>query len=511
MNGLESGPTVSSMLRESAARFSRKEAVVCGDLRLCYADLLRAATALAGTLLRRGAAGERVAVLMDNGAAIVVALYGIWEAGAQAVPLNPECTERELNEILVDADVHSAVCGAAQHARLGALLERGGRWPLLVIDDADVQRLIEEGSRPSLPPPAPDSLAIVQYTGGTTGPSKGVVLTDRNVAVNVRQRDAAIPMEEGRERILCVAPLYHSYATAMALFPALSSGGTLVILARFKPESVFDAIERERITLFAGAPPVFDALWAHPELERRDLSSLSASFSGLAPLAVDVLERWQRLSGAAILEGYGLTEASPVLTFNPRHGTRKPGSVGPAMRATEIEIVDPADGKRILARGSVGEVRARGPQLMVGYHQCPVETQDRARDGWLYTGDLGELDEDGYLFIRWRKEELVIVGGFDVNPREVEEVLRTLTGVEDCGVIGVRDNHRGDILQAFVVRHSVAPLTIDDVPAHCTRSLVRHKVPSYLGFVDAMPRTTVGKLDRNVPAALAATRSRETA
>ena len=511
MNSLESGMTVSSMLRDSAAQFPEREAVVCGDVRLHYMELSRAATALAGTLRRSGAAGERVAVLMGNGAAIVVALYGIWEAGAQAVPLNPEYTERELTEILADADVHTVVCGSPQRARLGALLERSARSALLVIDDADVRRLVDEGALPGLPPPAPDSLAIVQYTGGTTGRSKGVMLTHRTVAVNVLQRDAAIPMEPGRERVLCVTPLYHAYATAMALFPALSSGGTLFILGRFKPEPLFHVIERERITLFAGAPSIYNALVAHPDFERRDLSSLSASFSGSAPLAVDVLERWQRVSGAPILEGYGLTEASPILTFNPRHGTRKPGSVGPAVGATEIEIVDPVEGTRILARGSVGEVRARGPQLMVGYRNRPAETQDMVRGGWLYTGDLGELDEDGYLFIRGRKKEMVIVGGFNVYPREVEEVLFTLKGVQDCGVIGVRDSYRGEVLQAFIVRDPGGALAAEDVLAHCARNLVRYKVPARVSFIDTMPRTTVGKLDRIALAALAADQGREAA
>ena len=268
---------------------------------------------------------------------------------------------------------------------------------MFVLDDAGVPALVDEGGTAEGPFPDPDSLAILQYTGGTTGRSKGVMLTHRMVATNVLQRDEIIPMVHGAERILCVTPLYHAYATAMALFPALSSGGALVILDRFKPETVFDAIEREAITLFAGAPSIYNAMVAHPDFERRRLTSLSASFSGSAPLAVDVLERWQRVSGAPILEGYGLTEASPILTFNPRHGIRKAGSVGPAVPGTEIDIVDPATGEPLHAAGAIGEVRARGPQLMVGYRNRPQETLDAVRDGWLYTGDLGQVDEDGQV------------------------------------------------------------------------------------------------------------------
>lgn len=505
LTSLDGGHTVSSLLRECTERYADAEAVVCGGLRLRYRDLQRAVTGLAVRLSQGGAGGQRVAVVMGNGAAIVVALHAVWEAGGQAVPLNPDYTERELTEILEDAEVHAVLCGEDQHARLGPLFERCSRTPPMVLGDDAVRQLAGENPGvPALPLPDADSVGIVQYTGGTTGRSKGVMLTHRSLAVNVLQREAAIPMEHGRERILCVTPLYHAYATAMALFPALSSGGTLVILPRFKPEPVFDAIEQERITLFAGAPSIYNALVAHPEFQRRDLSSLSASFSGSAPLAVEVLERWQRVSGAPILEGYGLTEASPILTFNPRHGLRKAGSVGPAVGATEVEIVDAADGTRVLPVGSVGEVRARGPQMMVGYRNRPQETQVMLRDGWLYTGDLGELDADGYLFIRGRKKEMVIVGGFNVYPREVEEVLFTLKGVRDCGVVGVKDSYRGEVLHAFVARDGATPLAADEVLSHCARNLVRYKVPARVDFVEAVPRTTVGKLDRPALAALAA-------
>ena len=495
MHDLDPGVTVSSMLARSTAHYRHHEAIVAGEVRLTYDMLEGAVAALAARLAERNVRGGRVAVVMGNGAAIVVALHAIWAAGAQAVPLNPDYTEREVAEILVDAEARALVCGTPQSERLGALLSRSVGNPVFVLDDDDLGRLIA-GAAAELPPlPSPDSPAILQYTGGTTGRSKGVDLTHRAVAINVLQRDAAIPMRAGAERILCVTPLYHAYATAMALFPALSSGGTLVILPRFKPEAVFDAIEREQITLFAGAPSIYNALVAHPEFETRRLASLSASFSGSAPLAVNVLERWQRVSGAPILEGYGLTEASPILTFNPRHGLRKAGSVGPAVRATEIEIVDADGATAPPGCGVIGEVRARGPQLMTGYRNRPTETAEAIRGGWLYTGDLGELDEAGYLFICGRKKEMVIVGGFNVYPREIEEVLFTSRGVADCGVVGVRDPYRGEVVHAFVVC-SAAGLATEDVLAHCTRNLVRYKLPARIEFVDVLPRTVVGKLDR---------------
>jgi long-chain acyl-CoA synthetase len=500
----DAATTVSLLFRESASAFADREAVVAPETRLSYAQFAGAVSGLASKLQAIGARGERVAMLMGNGAAIVVAYYGTWEAGAQAVPLNPDYTDRELSEILEDAQVRLVVCGSAQRERVASLATRFVPGGTLVLDDADIGGLDASPTGVSAPLPAPDAPAILQYTGGTTGRAKGVMLTHGTVAANVLQRDARIPMREGAERILCVTPLFHAYATAMALFPALSHAGTLVILPRFKPEAVFDAIEREKVTLFAGAPAIYNALVSHPEFERRDLSSLSASFSGSAPLAVEVLERWQTVSGAPILEGYGLTEASPILTFNPRHGTRKVGSVGPAVEGTEVEIVDPVQAGVHLGTGVVGEVRARGPQLMVGYRNRPKETAEAIRDGWLYTGDLGELDEDGYLFIRGRKKDMVIVGGFNVYPREIEEVLFTLKGVKDCGAVGVPDSYRGEVIHAFVVPEQGIPIAEDEAIAHCSRNLARYKVPARIHFVAEVPRTAVGKLDRLALGRLAA-------
>ncbi len=495
MKNIDGEATVSLLLRKAAARFPDNEAIVTSEGRLNYAQFTRSVSSLATRLSVFGVRNGRVAVIMGNGAAIAIALYAIWEAGAQAVPLNPDYTERELGEILEDADVEVSICGVSQNERVGVLLKRSSRSGVFVLDEAEAASMAIGTGNPIFPLPEPDSPAILQYTGGTTGRSKGVMLTHRTVAINVLQRDEAIPMAAGVERILCVTPLYHAYATAMALFPALSSGGTLVILPKFKPEAVFDAIERERITLFAGAPSIYNALVTHPEFDKRDLASISASFSGSAPLAVDVLERWQKISGAAILEGYGLTEASPILTFNPRHGTRKIGSVGPAVRGTHIEIVVAAGGTTPLGAGVVGEVRARGPQLMVGYRNRPNETAEAIRGGWLYTGDLGELDEDGYLFIRGRKKDMVIVGGFNVYPREIEEVLFALDGIHDCAAVGVQDPYRGEVIHAFVVQHG-GSLKADLVIEHCARNLVRYKLPARVHFVDALPRTAVGKLDR---------------
>ncbi len=493
---VESVPTVLEMLQDSASRFPENEAIVFENTRVTYRQLTAEVAGLASRLSKLGAKGQRVAIVMPNGLGIVVAIYAVYAAGAQAVPLNPDYTEREINEILRDANVLVTLCGQAQYQRVGQQLDVLSEKPAIVLTLPSSGSVCSEQPLSEFVLPSPTDFAKLQYTGGTTGRSKGVMLTHENVAVNVLQREALIPMRPGIERILCVTPLYHAYATAMALYPALSSGGALVIQSRFKPEHVFDALEREQITLFAGAPAIYYALASHPLFEKCDLSSLSASFSGSAPLSLEVLERWQSVSGAPILEGYGLTESSPILTFNPRHGVRKPGSVGLAALSTTIEIVDPVESDNVLGCHQVGEIRARGPQLMSGYRNLPQETAAMIRDGWLYTGDLGELDEEGYLFIRGRKKEMVIVGGFNVYPREIEEQIFTMEGVQDCAVVGVKNAYLGEVLHAFIVARPGLTLTETEVLARCEKNLVRYKVPKQVHFVEVLPRTAVGKLDR---------------
>ncbi len=488
--------TVVHMLQESIERFSNNEAIVYETSRLTYCDLAYEIELLSNRLAELGAKGERIAIVMPNGPGIVVALFAIYVAGAQAVPLNPDYSERELDEILRDADVLITICGEAQYKRLGPLFDRLAKRPALVLAEMSGSSRQGEKVKIAFRMPNTSDLAMLQYTGGTTGRSKGVILSHKTLAVNVLQRETLIPTDPGAERILCVTPLYHAYATAMALYPALLSGGTLVIHPRLKPEHVFDEIENERITLFAGAPSIYNALVGHPEFEQRNLSSLRASFSGSAPLSVEVLQKWEAVSGAPIVEGYGLTESSPILSFNPRYGVRKSGSVGVAAPGTVIEIVDTDQGIQVLGKNEIGEIRARGPQLMVGYRNLPNETSAAIRDGWLYTGDLGEIDDDGYLFIRGRKKEMVIVGGFNVYPREIEEVLFGFPATLDCAAIGVPDAYLGEVIHAFLVAREGVVVSSEEVLEHCTRNLVRYKVPKKLHFVDTIPRTAVGKVDR---------------
>jgi long-chain acyl-CoA synthetase len=280
----------------------------------------------------------------------------------------------------------------------------------------------------------------------------------------------------------------------MGLYLAAFCQGTLVILPRYHPALVLEAIGRERITLFSGSPTIFAGLMGFEHFAATDFSTLALCFSGSAALPEATLQAWERSTGTTICEGYGQTEAGPVLTYNPRNGLRKPGSVGIAVFDTQIEIVDVETGSRPMPPGEPGEIRARGPQIMSGYRNLPAETEAALRDGWLYTGDIGWLDADGYLTVCDRKKDMVIVSGFNVYPREVEEALHRHEAVLDAAVVGVPDAYRGEQLHAFVVtRPGTDPNALSE---HLRQRLARHKLPQTIHLVECLPKTAIGKTDK---------------
>ncbi len=435
------------MLAAAAAARPDAEALVCGDRRLSYSEYAHAVAAFASELH-----GERIATVMPNSIEACVAMFGVLASGAQLVPLNPLYTPREVEEILEDAAA----------ARL-------------------IKEIAISPAKSALRLPSPDNLALLQYTGGTTGKPKGVNLTHRAIATNVAQREALLPTAMERERILCVMPLFHSYAMAMGLFLAANCRGTLVIVERYRPEAVLELVEKERITIFPGGPTLFTSLLGHPDFGRTDWSSVHTCYSGSAALPEETLKRWRDAVGAPVYEGYGQTEAGPVLSFNPARGVTKPGSVGIPVPQTEIRIVD-------------GEIVARGPQLMQGYRNRPQETAEALRDGWLHTGDLGELDPDGYLYVRGRKKDMVIVGGYNVYPREVEEVLCSHPAVAEAAVVGGPDPYWGECLHAYVALREHA--TGAALLSFCKERLARYKIPATLEILDSLPKTSVNKLDK---------------
>lgn len=488
-------PTVIHMLAAAARSHPAREALVCDGERLNYLEFHQAAAAFAQELSALGVRGERVALILGNSIDICVAMFAAQAAGAQVVPLNPLYTIRELEPLLRDA-APRVLLFSETHAASSVTLAGTLSIPHAVMIGRGGKRLGLARSGAELGLPQPDDLAALQYTGGTTGVSKGVNLTHRAIACNVLQRDALVPSRVDGERILCTMPLFHVYAVAMCLHNAACCAGTLVIVPRFTAALTLELLASERITAFAGSPTVFSALLADAGFASATFPSLRVSYSGSAALPAAMLARWEQATGAPVVEGYGLSEAGPVISFNPLHGPRKPLSVGRPLPDTEVEIVDPEDGVTALAPGEVGEIRVRGPQTMVGYRNRPEDTAHALRGGWLYTGDLGEIDADGYLFIRDRKKDMFKVSGYSVYPREIEEVLYQHPAIREAAVIGIPDDHRGTRIRAIVALRDGQVCDAPSLESFCREHLTHYKLPREFEFVAALPRTAVGKIDR---------------
>jgi long-chain acyl-CoA synthetase len=497
-------PTVVHMLADAARRRPGGFALVCGDDRLTYHAYVACVAGFALELRARGiGSGSRVALLMGNSADIAIATFGVQAAGAQVVPLNPAYTPSELGPMMIDADPALVVCDASIVPTLDAVASASQTPPLprVVVGDGHGERRLvawkdDLDLADQLHLPEPGHLSTLQYTGGTTGRAKGVDLVHAAVAVNVSQREALVTTMADDERVLVVTPLFHVYAVAMGLYLAAWARGTLVVLPRYRPEAVLDVVAREHVTLLAASPTVLTGVMACDAFSRTDLSSLRLVTSGASALPEATLVRWERATGCPIVEGYGQSEAGPVLAYNPRHGVRKVGTVGLPLPRTEIQIVDLATGRVPQPAGSEGEIRVRGPQLMRGYRGRLQETADALRDGWLHTGDIGAFDADGYLRICGRKKEMIIVAGYNVYPREVEEVLCAHPQIREAAVVGVPDAYRGEALLAYVTAAPDASLDDDALLAWLAERLVRYKLPKAIVVLEALPKTGVGKIDK---------------
>jgi long-chain acyl-CoA synthetase len=492
--------SIVEMLDDSAFAFPERAALAMGETTWTYSQLRRVVIGFATLLKSLGSQGARVATVLPNSLLACAAPYAIAAAGAQHVPLNPLYTARELQYMVRDAAPRLLIVDDDCVDRVQA---QDGEGPSL-LTCSELQAhiagwLAEQGAdRLQALYPSPDQLAILQYTGGSSGFPKGVNLSHRAISTNIAQRDSVLPVARDGQRVLCVMPLFHSYAMAMGLFLCGYAGATLVVLPGYHPLRVLEAVTAQRITIFPGSPTIFMGLMACEEFARSDWSRVHTCYSGSAALSSETMERWQSATGAPVFEGYGQTEAGPVLTFNPAAGPVKIGSVGIPLAQTEVQVVDLETGTQVLPAGERGEIRARGPQVMAGYHGLPAETAEALRAGWLYTGDIGEFDADGYLTIRDRKKDLVIVGGYNVYPREVEEVLFTHPDVIDAAVVGQPDAYRGEILRAFVVLRAGAAWNAEALLAFCGRSLARYKIPARVEQLAALPKSTVNKTDKKV-------------
>lgn len=498
--------SVVQLLEEASEAYPDRPAVTFGDLTLTYAEYRQAVAALAARWQRSVTPGDRIVLALPNSLDMAIGMFAAHAVGAQVVPVNPAYRPTELRRMLVDAAprliVHSTAAAPALRELRGELT--AAEW-LDVGDSGIAFRPDSAGRKSKLPSLAlsPEMLATLQYTGGTSGLPKGVNITHRQLVVNQLQREALLSTEQGGETMLCVMPLFHVSAVAMCLHMACHRAAHLVILPRYRPDWVVEAIARHRVTLISGAPRIFQSLLGFEGLHGADLGSLRFCYSGAAPLPEVILQRWEEATGAPLLEGYGMTEAGPVLTYNPVHGPRKPGSVGISVPWSSLEIVDPERRDQVLSPGTEGEIRVRGPHVMAGYRNLPADTAHALADGWLYTGDIGRLDQDGYLFITGRKGERLNVGGFKVYPSEVDHVLLAHPDVAEAAAVGVADSRYGHVVHAYVVMRPQAEFDEAALIAHCRRHLVDYKVPHVIRPLEALPATAAGKLARRQLAALA--------
>jgi long-chain acyl-CoA synthetase len=523
--------TVDTLLRESAAAVPDRTALIFFDKKTSYAELDRAADRFAHVLRGMGvAAGDRVSLHLPSSPAFVIAFMGAMRAGAVVVPMNPLYVERELSvlfeqttpkvSVVIDLLVPRMEKVRAEHPGTpGRLIctgiqdslpvpikwlyplkaKREGRWNPAKHSDAtpNLFRLLDAApGRPFEAAGSPDGLAVLQPTGGTTGLPKCAMLTHRNLVANAHQVAAWFP-GVGRDDavgILCPLPLFHIYGLTVDMNYAMLNGATLILIPRFDPEMVLKAT-KHKPRLFPGAPIMYQTLAHHPEVAKFDLSSIEACISGAAPLAPEVQRDFEAVTGGRVVEGYGLTEASPVTHCNPVHGERRIGTIGLPFPSTEARVVDSVSGD-LQPPGEIGELVIRGPQVMSGYWERPEETAAALRDGWLHTGDMATMSDDGFFTIVDRAKDLVIVGGINVYPREVEEVLISHPAVADAGVIGVPEERHGEVPYAFVVLAPGATATAEELMAHCRANLARYKVPAQIRFREELPKTMIGKVLR---------------
>lgn len=500
---------------------------------ITYRELFESALQFANGLRSLGLKkGDRVSIMLPNSPQGVISYYGILLAGGVVVQTNPLYVERELLHQLKDSGAKMIVCldllypkvmKVKGETKLEQVIVTGVKdylpfpknllYPLVQKkqqkgDGVDVtyndttHRFIDllkrnAASKINVSIDPKEDVALLQYTGGTTGPAKGVILTHYNLVANTLQCKAWMyKAKVGEERILAILPFFHVYGMTVVMNYAIMMMSTMIIMPKFDPGDVLKTIQKQKPTLFPGAPTMYIGLLNHPDIGNYNLSSINACISGSAPLPVEVQYKFEEMTKGKLVEGYGLTEASPVTHSNLIWGKRVKGSIGLPWPDTDAAIVK-EDGT-LAKTNEIGELIVKGPQVMKGYWNRPEETEKALKDGWLYTGDMGHMDEEGYFYLVDRKKDMIIAGGYNIYPREIEEVLYEHESVKEAVAIGVPDRYRGETVKAFVVVKEGAQLTEQELDEHCRKYLAAYKVPKMYEFRDELPKTSVGKILRRV-------------
>lgn len=530
---------IHSLLEGAVKRHADRPALEFLGFELTYAQLWEQAKRFATALEQLGVKkGDRVAIMLPNCPQFVIAFFGASMIGAVVVNTSPLYVARELEHQLRDSGAETLILLNLFYPRYREIAstvpvkrvivtsvsdylpfpksilyplktKREGQW-VEVKPEQHIfffKRLIAKyPASPAKIGIDPDDLALLQYTGGTTGTPKGAMLTHRNLMANVWQAVSWTPnLRDGAEVTLGVIPFFHVYGMTVAMNMALKSAGKIVLLPRFNTKDVLEAIQKHKVTMFPGVPTMYVAINNHADVKKYNLSSVNICLSGAAPLPLEVAQEFERITGGKLLEGYGLTETSPCTHNNPVNGVRRPGSIGLPLPSVDCRVVD-QNGSSV-AVGQIGELAICGPNVMRGYWQKPDETAQVFRDDldggntigrYLMTGDMGRMDADGYFEIVDRKKDMIAASGYNVYPREVEEVLYQHPSVQEAVVIGVPDAYRGETVKAFVVLKSGEATSSEQILEFCKLRLSPYKVPKQLEFRNELPKTLIGKILRRV-------------
>ncbi len=531
------------LLDNAVKRYGRHSAILYFGNKMTYAQLSSLANRFAIGLQKLGIKkGDRVAIALPNIPQYPIAYFGVLRAGAIAVPTNPLYTEREMQHQLSDSGARIIVMMDDFYPTVRAVRANTSLEHVILTSPADylppilhtlyplsqrnvkhqeprltgkerredatlhsMSEMLQSHARTgievfNLPVPVEsDDIAVLQYTGGTTGLSKGAMLTHRNLLSNAFQARYWTPnLHEAGEISLCVAPFFHSYGATVGMNLSILAGATMLLLPRFKSGEVVNAIRKYRPTLFPGIPTMYLAILREAGKHTQQLRSIKYCISGAAPLPAKIQSDFEEATGCRLVEGYGLSEASPVTHCNPLDENCRNGSIGLPFPNVEAAIFDSTTGE-MLPPGEIGEIMVKGPNIMKGYWNRPEETTGIFYKGWMHTGDLGKMDEDGYFYIVERAKDMILASGFNVYPREVEEILFQHPAILEASVVGAPDEYRGETVAAFIVLKPGIPPndeTKQDIVAFCKKNLTGYKVPKIIEFRDSLPKSIIGKVLR---------------
>ena len=526
--------TLLDILSDTVRQRPNHTALIFKGRHLSYSELERLSNAFANALVTLGVRkGDRVALLLPNSPQLILTQLGVWKAGGIAAPINPLYTGHELERLLLECGAETVVVLTRFYNKVKPLQPRTrvrhiiatnikeylprflsflftlfkekkeGHRIKLQANDLRLSDLLRQHAgiqRPNVKI-SPEDSALLLFSGGTTGEPKGAVGTHQALLMTGMQLRAwfSTITSEWEDVILLTIPLFHVYGNAGVFAVGIFGRDSFAIIPDPRDiDEVITTIRKVRPTFFPGVPTLFNALLNHPDVQagKVDFKSMKLCVSGASSLLAEVKNRFETLTGGRVVEGYGLTESMMAAVVNPLHAPYKPGSVGTPLPDIEIRIADVNTGEGSLPPCEVGEVLMRAPQLMQGYWQRPLETEKTIRKGWLYTGDIGYLDEDGYLFVVDRKKDVIKPSGFQVWPREVEEVIASHPAVNEVGVGGVSDEYQGEAVKAWVVLRPGQQVTADDIRGYCREKLAGYKVPKHIEFTDSLPKTMVGKVLR---------------